>query len=140
MIIQIMSRADAVRYSKEIHNEASAFISISDFDGDCPKLLSGIGNGIFAQCTLKFDDVEYGKMNCITEYDAQKIVSFVTESAINADKLIVHCEAGVSRSAGVAGAIMKALYDNDWEVFSNPRYIPNMTCYRMVLSAFCAKH
>ena len=39
-------------------------------------------------------------------------------------------------NAGVAAAIMKALFGDDWEVFDNPKYVPNMTCYRTVLDAF----
>ena len=89
-----------------------------------------------ARCKVKFDDVERGAANCITEADALKIVSFVAEEEKCIDKLIVHCEAGVSRSAGVAAAIMKALYDDDRPVFNNPRYVPNMTCYRTVLNVF----
>ena len=52
------------------------------------------------------------------------------------DKFIVHCEAGVSRSAGVGAAIMKALNGDDWDVFKNPLKCPNMKCYRTVLNAF----
>ena len=48
----------------------------------------------------------------------------------------MHCEAGQSRSAGVAAAIMKYLYNNDTDIFNNRYYKPNMLCYRKVLNAF----
>ena len=131
-----MSRSNAVKYSEAQHNETSAVISISDCDKDSPKLENNPNNGIVARRKVKFDDVERGADNCITEADALKIVSFVSETAKSQDRLIVHCEAGVSRSAGVAAAILKALTGDDKEVFNNPRYVPNMTCYRAVLNAF----
>ena len=40
------------------------------------------------------------------------------------------------KNAWVAAAIMNALFGDDWEVFDNPKYVPNMTCYRTVLDAF----
>ena len=136
MFIQVMSRVSAVEYSCRSHDEASAVISISDYDKNSPTLENNPGNGIVAHLKLKFDDVERGEANCITERDALKIVSFVRGYAIVSNKLIVHCEAGVSRSAGTAAAIMKAINGSDWDIFDNPRYVPNMTCYRMVLDAF----
>ena len=139
MTIHIMSRSNAIKYSMEHHHQTSAVISISDCDKESPMLENNPDNGIMARCMVKFDDVERGADNCITEIDALKIVSFVAEVATNQDMLIVHCEAGVSRSAGVAAAIMKAVNGDDWEVFNNHRYIPNMTCYRTVLNAFHSK-
>jgi len=136
MTIHIMSRNNAIKYSQEQHSEITAFISISDCDKDSPMLENNPNNGIKARCKLKFDDVERGQNNCITEADALKIVTFVAQNVKIANKLIVHCEAGVSRSAGVAAAIMKAIYDDDRPVFNSRKYVPNMTCYRMVLNAF----
>ena len=136
MTIHIMSRSNAIEYSKGQHKETSAVISISDCDKDSPMLENNPNNGIIARCKVKFDDVERGADNCIAETDALKIVSFVSKIAKNQDRLIVHCEAGVSRSAGVAAAILKALTGDDREVFNSPRYVPNMTCYRAVLNAF----
>ena len=136
MNIHVMSRANAMKYSYKPHSETAAVISISDCAKESPILENNPDNGITAQLKLKFDDVERGETNCITEDDASKIVSFVREYAVDQDLLIVHCEAGVSRSAGTAAAIMKAVKGNDWDIFDNPRYVPNMTCYRTVLNAF----
>ena len=120
----------------EQHDVTSAVISISDCDKSSPVLENNTNNGIMARCKLKFDDVERGANNCIAEIDAFNIVEFVVNTAKSYDLLIVHCEAGVSRSAGVAAAVMKAVNGDDFKVFDNPRYIPNMTCYRTVLTAF----
>ena len=66
--------------------------------------------------------------------DAQKVCDFVKAND-NVD-IIVHCDAGISRSAGVAAAIMKYLTGSDMEIFKNGKYQPNMWCYRKVLSKF----
>lgn len=53
---------------------------------------------------LEFNDDVHGQ-NTITKTDAEAIVGFV--AGLQADaRIIVHCEAGVSRSAGVADALM----------------------------------
>lgn len=49
---------------------------------------------------------------------------------------IVHCDAGISRSSGVAAAILKAKTGDDSQIFNNPKYRPNMRCYRIVLDEF----
>lgn len=67
--------------------------------------------------------------------DADKIVAFCLKWLPETD-LIVHCEAGVSRSAGVCAAIMKWYERSDTMIFNNPYFRPNMHCYRTVLNAF----
>jgi predicted protein tyrosine phosphatase len=85
---------------------------------------------------LQFQDVNEGQRDQITEEDAMQIVAFVMDIKEAVNNLIVHCEAGVSRSAGVAAAIQKYLTGDDTSIFSDKRYYPNMTCYRYVLEAF----
>jgi hypothetical protein len=46
----------------------------------------------------------------------------------------VQCDAGISRSAGIAGAISKYYLNKDQWVFN--RYRPNMHCYTKVLQKF----
>jgi hypothetical protein len=67
---------------------------------------------------------------------ASEIASYVLINCDDVDKIIVHCEAGVSRSAGAGAIIMKYLNRNDWDVFDQPRFRPDMICYRKVLGAF----
>jgi hypothetical protein len=52
------------------------------------------------------------------------------------DCAVVHCEAGISRSAGVAAAIGMALNNDDSFIFNDSRFTPNRTCYREVMEAF----
>lgn len=48
--------------------------------------------------------------------------------------VIVHCDAGISRSSGIAAAILKAYTNDDIIIFDNPKYRPNMLCYRTTLN------
>lgn len=54
-----------------------------------------------------------------------------------AQRVIVHCDAGYSRSPGVAAALSKALHDDDEDFFR--RYHPNRRVYRLVLEAWQAR-
>ena len=136
--IRILNRKEAKKFSCESHDFKTAIISITDTDKADVIFEKNEANGIKAVLRLKFDDVErdYKNEHCITKEDAENIVKFVNKNKNKVDKFIVHCEAGVSRSAGVGAAIMKALNGDDWDVFKNPLKCPNMKCYRMVLNAF----
>jgi len=133
--IQVMSRTEAVQFSHSAHHAIIAVISISDCDKDSPDLHNNPENGIVYQSKIHFDDVEEGEYNCITNNEAMQIALFVFSIKDKADLLIVHCEAGVSRSAGVAAAIMKFIDDDDTPIFDSHDYGPNMTCYRKALKA-----
>lgn len=136
--IRILNRKEAKKFSYESHDFKTAIISITDTDKADVIFEKNEVNGIRAVLKLKFDDVErdYKNEHCITKEDAENIVKFVNKNKNKVDKFIVHCEAGVSRSAGVGAAIMKALNGDDWDVFKNPLKCPNMKCYRTVLNAF----
>ena len=136
--IRILNRKEAKKFSCESHDFKTAIISITDTDKSDVIFEKNEANGIKAVLRLKFDDVErdYKNEHCITKEDAENIVKFVNKNKNKVDKFIVHCEAGVSRSAGVGAAIMKALNGDDWDVFKNPLKCPNMKCYRTVLNAF----
>lgn len=47
--------------------------------------------------------------------------------------IVVHCEAGVSRSAGIAGALSKHFLGDDSRFFRSP-YLPNRLVYRTLLN------
>ena len=136
--IRILNRKEAKKFSYESHDFKTAIISITDTDKADVIFEKNEANGIKAVLRLKFDDVErdYKNEHCITKEDAENIVKFVNKNKNKVDKFIVHCEASVSRSAGVGAAIMKAINGDDWVVFNNPTMCPNMKCYRTVLNAF----
>lgn len=132
MNITVMNRRDAVRYSFHPQQEKTSVISIST-PGEQYRtsVYTSPYNGISSVLRLWFDDVESGK-DCIQKEDTEKIKRFV--EAHKEDSIIVHCDAGVSRSAGIAAALMKYYNGDDTPIFDNPRYCPNMLCYRTMLN------
>lgn len=137
-----MSRDAAIRYCNEYHNKPIIMISISDpyltYDNEpfCSKK-----NQVIAIQPLFFTDADkpgkdvYGRevieTDLITEDDAQLIKQLLLRYP--EIDVIVHCDAGISRSSGVAAAILKASTGDDSQIFNSPKYRPNMRCYRIVL-------
>ena len=69
------------------------------------------------------------------QFQADQVSKFVKYWYNKVDYLIVQCEAGISRSAGVAAAISKWTTGNDEKYFSGMRFVPNHRCYTMVLNS-----
>lgn len=131
MNIRVMNRQDAIRYSYHYQDEPSVIISISTPGQEYSQhIYRSLYNKIRAILHLSFDDVEDGDY-VITRNDSKRIHNFVEA---NKDlNIIVHCDAGISRSAGIAAALMKYYNGDDSPIFDDPRYIPNMRCYRTML-------
>ena len=136
MNYQIMSQKEIAHYMRQPHNTATAVISISDMDNAGHLRVACTGqNGICFCLSLVFDDVDRGN-TAMSEKDAMEIALFVQRVYPMVKQIIVQCGAGISRSAGVCAAIMKTKEGDDSPVFDNPRYCPNMLCYRLVMEAF----
>jgi len=73
----------------------------------------------------------------IIQYDQVAAITAFVDSLPDDCVLVVQCEAGISRSAGVAAAIDKYANDSpaDW-IFKSGKFVPNMTVYNKVLNAF----
>ncbi len=72
----------------------------------------------------------------MTDEDAIKIKDFVLKWKDRIDTLWVHCDAGISRSAGVAAGIMDGIDEDSSQIFDSKMCFPNMLCYRKTLNAF----
>ena len=71
----------------------------------------------------------------MTDKDAKKIAGFVDK--YKDVLLIIHCDEGVSRSAGIAAAILRYYTGDDAEIFDDSfSYNPNMWCYFKVIKEF----
>jgi len=66
--------------------------------------------------------------------DARHILAFVEKYANDINLIAVNCEAGISRSAGVAGALSKILNNDDSYYFKH--YLPNSLVYRLILQEY----
>ncbi|UCB44911.1 MAG: hypothetical protein JSV25_11930 [Spirochaetota bacterium] len=86
---------------------------------------------------LKFHDIEHPAHGYVHFSDdhAAKIKDFVEE--YNYVKVIIcQCEAGISRSAGVASALLKQYGMDENEIFTKGFYMPNLLVYKKMLKAF----
>jgi predicted protein tyrosine phosphatase len=88
---------------------------------------------------LEFDDVDHDEHDYVTmsKEQAEEVALFIDKTIIHkdVDLLIVQCEAGISRSSGMAAAILKHITGDDSAVFKDSYYIPNMLVYRLTLEA-----
>ncbi len=113
--------------------ERTALISIMDHQRDCeerypaPRVLR-----------LCFDDAAERSFwqNLMTEEQADAICSFVLRYGREIDQLIIHCNAGVSRSPAVGAAILAGLRQDEDVIRENPAYCLNPYVYRLVRAAF----
>ena len=133
----VYSRQKAKRESYRI-NEPTLIISITDpILG--PNTFARNSN-IVSICRVQFDDVTEENARpedvLMTSSDASKIKDYVLKNKDRVNSIIVHCEVGVSRSAGVMAAIQKYLIGDDSAIFNDDAFSPNMYCYRMMLDAF----
>lgn len=114
-------------------NKSYAIISIKNPEEENDLELS---DNIVGIIKLWFHDVESNVDNLIamSEDDAEAVVEFCQKVLPHSDILIVQCDAGISRSAGVASAISKYYFNDDNWVFKH--YHPNMHCYTLIRQKF----
>ena len=74
----------------------------------------------------------------MTEEDAERVANFTKRNITRCNTLFVSCDAGISRSAGVAAAILKWWDGNDSPIFKGP-YVPNMRCYNLTYKHLIGK-
>ena len=131
--ISVKNKRDAVKASYHLSGK-TAIISINNVaDAMYPARFNHCEE-LVDVLSLFFDDVLREESGAMTKEDAVKIKDFLKKVLPNIEYLIVHCSAGVSRSAGVAAAIMKVVTGSDMGIFDNPKYRPNNHCYRTTLN------
>lgn len=139
MKITVLSRNEAIQYTREPENNC-VIISISEHDGAVPieigKNQLKNRDKIKGLLGLFFDDVEAPDEKAMNIGHAETIVNFVNEYINEIDEIIVHCGAGISRSAGIAAGLALILNGSDAEIFGNGKYCPNATCYKNMLTAY----
>lgn len=131
--IFVMSRREAEKI-KENNGKTIAIISITDPGTEIININNKLYDDILK---IQFYDLEEPIVNyarVLSNKDSNKIAKFALKHWNKIEYLVIQCEAGISRSAGVAGAISKFFTGND-DKFFKTHYIPNMRCYRMVLNS-----
>jgi predicted protein tyrosine phosphatase len=127
------SALDAVRP----HEVPHVIISITSHPDDVARLrINEVCRGVLR---LSFPDAEepsdlHTEANLFSQEHAVAIWTFTQLHVSQIERMIVHCDAGVSRSPAVAAALARVLNDDDAEFFGG-RYRPNMRVYRFLLVA-----
>ena len=140
-----MNRDSIMSYQ---HEEYHILISIHD-PFDRPPLIAS-NSARRALLTVPFHDINQEQMHIvtqlnevakkkkqllpITEEQAKKIVEFVKEHIDYVSAIVCQCDAGISRSAGLAAALAKQLNGDDALYFKN--YLPNTRVYNLILKEF----
>lgn len=135
---RVLSRKAARKHSKKKNLQNCVIISIND-TYDTPNQFHPNAN-IKDVLYLSFNDVSSVDNDCMSPEHAKAILDFVHKWHGKVELIIVHCRAGKSRSSGICAAIMRVLGYDDREIFANPRFCPNMHCYKLVLKAHYGKY
>lgn len=125
------------RYSVETCGPWPDFAVISLGEPDASNGAPQIQNGWHDVLRLEFHDITpdtldvEGAYTLMSDADAQQIVEFVKKVAPNVEGIIVHCRAGISRSAAVAKWIC-----GEYKIPFNHKYDRyNDFVYRLMLLA-----
>ena len=152
--IKVMNYFEAFKYVYNhcgyCKNKNFAIISIQEYSNEVMGVVYKPGGHLKAALNIHFSDLDKEnsfhdnnpELNLMTEEDALKIKVFI--DGINEfndlDELIIHCHAGVSRSAAVAAAILKVYNDDDSQIFDSENHAPNMYVYTQMLKAYGLKN
>lgn len=139
--IQVMNKEKAGEYIGEkpyiIIGFASPRVKFPKYIGN--KNLKGVLAVVADDATRigKYDDTKL-----FTKEQAKKILEFVSDAVIKHPDItvIVHCEAGISRSSATAAAIAKCWWGDDTMFFNNRFYIPNMLIYSTLVNLYNASY
>jgi predicted protein tyrosine phosphatase len=137
--IRVFSRRDAERFDPPKKYHAWISITTPGDDNAYIQLRKPYDVGIKRVAFHDIDDGEAGGVDMNGDpyiipdmFSAREIYSFVRWNIMAIEELYIHCDAGISRSAGVAAALSKIFLGTDEEFFKAP-YHPNRLIYRLIL-------
>lgn len=118
----------------ESHNFRFPHLLISiSAPNDKPKL--PINKNRIDILSLEFHDLDepYKDYKIFSKEDAYSIFEFLKQNK-NIRDIVIHCDAGVSRSPAIAAALAKIFNDDDSEYFKE--YLPNMLVYKTMMDVW----
>lgn len=85
--------------------------------------------------SLEFHDLNepYKDYKIFSKKDAYSIFEFLKQNKSIKD-IIIHCDAGISRSPAIAAALAKIFNNDDSKYFKE--YLPNMLVYKIMLGVW----
>jgi predicted protein tyrosine phosphatase len=86
---------------------------------------------------LQFHDIDKNRTGyvCFSRKHARQILDFYTLRIDNVKTFVIHCTAGISRSAAIAAALHKIYYEHDNNLYWD-KYFPNMLVYSTLIREF----
>lgn len=136
--IDVLSRERAEALTARDITEKTVMVSISSVDCRRPSIVEC--ENLLDVLYLNFNDVDRGLAGAMRPEQAVMIADFVRRYQYEVGRIIFHCEAGISRSAGCAAATMKYIYGTDDPIFNSRRFCPNLHCYGLMLNAFFGQY
>lgn len=136
IVIDILSRWAIEHLNEKSIDENTCIISISGSDEKIPNIDHYNCDKLY----LQFDDIstkeEHEKFGyaLFDEYLAWSILTFINQQLDKKKfpfKIIIHCHAGICRSAAVGAALSKIMFNQDDHIFRER--VPNMLVYRTIL-------
>ena len=133
MKISILSKAGLYRLIETNSlTSNTAVVSFADVGCDFLDVPSNVD-----QLKIEFDDI---RPNNITKEqllgdilpEAPAIAQFVSQKLKEGKDIICQCDYGISRSAGLAAAILERYSNKGIEIFRNYRYSPNQIVFNRV--------
>lgn len=107
-----------------------AAISVATYSEDWPNLSEENRVGLLQLAFHDIDEAIYG-YGLISEDQAFQVLEFVDQVWDKIETLLIHCEAGISRSPAIAAAISRIKIGHDGGYFNT--HIPNRYVYRALL-------
>ena len=136
----VLSKSKAKNFTSDV---PWAAISIASHKDDLPKLNACQRMGLLQ---LEFADIEHDdgwpahKDRLFTSKQAQQILEFAEQMWDKVDVFMVHCFAGVSRSAAVAAALEKIYNKREDVVEYWYKHSPNMLVFTTLLETAISKN
>lgn len=145
MNIKIFSREEAIKHSYTDFGRKKVIISIRDPHNEKADFNQG-NSSIKDILYLSFYDISeetksiFGGYESMSPIDAILIRDFVLKWQNEVDEIWVQCEMGMSRSAGIAAALMEHFNIDSSAIFNSNQYYPNFLCYELTKNCFREHH
>lgn len=133
--IDIFSKEECIDFSNTNIKENCVIISINDTG--CITNISKNLN-IKEVLYLTFDDLTFNidGFTLFNKSMSKEIKSFVDTYKQTVNHFVIHCTAGISRSAAIGFIIAKYLNGDDSYLFKEGRHIPNKLVYEIMSNTF----
>lgn len=142
-MVKIMNRLQAINYSYLKNNPNAIIISISTPNDNFPSFYLKSDSVIRDVFYIKMNDIEEDiyingrlRYKAPTLEDLNGLKEFVDKYKNSTIDIIVHCDAGISRSSAVAIVICRYLGLNDDWIWNDFNYHPNKLVLKLALEEF----